>query len=213
MQFLENYKTALILAPHTDDGELGCGGTIAKLLEAGCKVYYVAFSDCRASVPPSFPDDILRKELMNAMNSFGIAQEQVIILDYDVRTFERRRQDILDEMIKLKKRIQPDIVFCPATHDIHQDHCTIAAEAQRAFKFSTVLGYELPWNTPSFIIGAFVHLEDKHLNAKKRAIKCYESQDARKYTDGVVIESLARVRGVQADSDFAEAFEVIRINL
>lgn len=210
---IENFKKALILAPHTDDGELGCGGTIAKMLEAGCEVHYVAFSDCKISVPSPFPQDILRKELFSAMQSLGIGNEQVSILDFNVRTFANRRQDILDEMILLKQRIQPDIVFCPATHDIHQDHQTIAEEAQRAFKFSTLLGYELPWNTSSFNIGAFVKLQENHLKAKKAAIDCYESQKGRTYTDGTVIESLARVRGVQAGTLFAEAFEMIRINL
>ena len=210
---IENFKRALILAPHTDDGELGCGGTIAKLVESGCEIHYIAFSDCRISVPSAFPNDILRKELFAAMDSLCVAKERVTILDFDVRTFAARRQDILDEMILLRKNIQPDIVFCPTTHDIHQDHRTIAEEAQRAFKFSTLLGYELPWNTPSFNIAAFVDLQEHHLQAKKKAIDCYISQRGRSYTDAVVVESLARVRGVQAGTLFAEAFEVIRINL
>lgn len=210
---IENFKKALILAPHTDDGELGCGGTIAKMLEAGCDVHYVAFSDCKISVPPPFPKDILRTELFSAMNLFGIAKDNVTILDFGVRTFAARRQDILDEMIQLKQKIQPDIIFCPTTHDIHQDHQTIAEEAKRAFKFSTLLGYELPWNTPSFDIAAFIKLEVRHLKVKKSAIDCYVSQKGRSYTDSTFIDSLARVRGVQAGTEFAEAFELIRICL
>ena len=49
----------LLLSPHTDDGELGCGGTVAKLIEQGKEVFYVAFSACEQSVLPQFPKDIL----------------------------------------------------------------------------------------------------------------------------------------------------------
>nr|WP_287495042.1 PIG-L family deacetylase [Candidatus Brachybacter algidus] len=48
-------KKVFILAPHTDDGELGCGGTIARLIEDGAIVYYVAFSTADKSVPDEFP--------------------------------------------------------------------------------------------------------------------------------------------------------------
>ena len=54
-------KRILILAPHTDDGELGCGATISKLIETSNDVYYVAFSACRQSVLKDFPEDILDK--------------------------------------------------------------------------------------------------------------------------------------------------------
>jgi LmbE family N-acetylglucosaminyl deacetylase len=56
---LKNFKNVLVLAPHTDDGELGAGGTIAKLIENGANVYYAAFSTAEASVPDGMPKDIL----------------------------------------------------------------------------------------------------------------------------------------------------------
>ena len=54
-----SFKRALVLAPHTDDGEFGCGGTISKLIASGCEVHYAAFSACQQSVLPQFPADIL----------------------------------------------------------------------------------------------------------------------------------------------------------
>ena len=50
-------KKVLVLAPHTDDGELGCGGTVARLLEEGCEVHFAVFSTCAESVPAGFPAD------------------------------------------------------------------------------------------------------------------------------------------------------------
>ena len=58
---LNSYNNILVLAPHTDDGELGLGGTISKLIELGKKVTYVAFSTAQQSVPEGFPKDILKK--------------------------------------------------------------------------------------------------------------------------------------------------------
>ena len=56
-------KNILVLAPHTDDGELGLGGTISRLIEKGKKVTYVAFSTAQQSVPKGFPKDILKTEV------------------------------------------------------------------------------------------------------------------------------------------------------
>ena len=58
-----NFNRILILAPHTDDGEFGCGGSIARFIEEKKEVFYVAFSAAEKSVPPNFPRDILRKEV------------------------------------------------------------------------------------------------------------------------------------------------------
>ena len=85
---IEKIKKVLILAPHTDDGEFGCGGTIAKLIEEGCEVYYMAFSVCEQSVPYGFKEDELERELMNATRELGIPESNVIIKRYEVRRFE-----------------------------------------------------------------------------------------------------------------------------
>lgn len=200
----------LILAPHTDDGELGCGGTIARFLEEDKEIYYVAFSTCRTSVPKGMPPDVLEKELLAAMDSFGIARDHVIILDYPVREFPAHRQKILDDMIRFRKQICPSIVFAPSIHDIHQDHHVIAEEAMRAFKAITSFGYEEPWNNYSFQNQAFFALEERHVAKKIQALACYESQRNRAYVDSEFIRGQARVHGVQIDSDYAEVFEMNR---
>ena len=63
---LEGWKRALVLAPHTDDGEFGCGGTMARLVEGGCEVRYVAFSIATRSLPEGFPPDTLAREMREA---------------------------------------------------------------------------------------------------------------------------------------------------
>ena len=59
---LSKSKNVYVLAPHTDDGELGAGGTIAKLLELGANIYYFAFSTAAESVPEGMPRNILKTE-------------------------------------------------------------------------------------------------------------------------------------------------------
>jgi len=204
-----NGKKILVLAPHTDDGEFGCGGTICKLI-AENEVFYMAFSACQKSVPPPFDADVLLKEVKAATNVLGIKKENLILLDYDVRTFNYRRQDILEDILKIKKNISPDIVFMPSIHDIHQDHYTITNEGIRAFKFSSVLCYELPWNNFNFNTSCFIKLRNEELESKCKALAEYKSQAHRPYANSDFITSLAKVRGVQSGHKYAEAFEVIR---
>ena len=208
-----NCKNVLVLAPHTDDGELGLGGTINKLITEGKRVTYVAFSTAEESVPPGFPKDILKTEVRNATAKLGIKSENLIIYSYQVLKLNYVRQEILEELIKIRKREKYDLVFIPSLHDIHQDHTTIAQEGVRAFKNTTILGYELIWNNLSFDTQCFVRLQEDDIKAKIMALKEYHSQGKRDYLSDEFIYSLAKTRGVQVGSEYAEAFEVIRLFL
>lgn len=207
---IQKDKRVLILAPHTDDAEFGCGGTIAKLVENGNEVYCAAFSACSQSVLPQFPPDILITEVKAASACLGIKDENLFLFDYEVRTFNYKRQEILDTIIKLKSQLNPDVVFIPSLNDIHQDHSTISNEAFRAFKFSSILCYELPWNNLSFSTSCFMEIEEKHLNLKMKALKEYRSQAHRPYANEEFVKSLAKVRGVQINKAYAECFEILR---
>lgn len=203
-------KKILVLAPHTDDLEFGCGGTVSKLIEEGNIVFCAAFSACRQSVRKEFPEDILITEIKIASTILGIDSKNLILFDYNVRTFNYHRQEILDDILKLKAEINPNIVFIPALTDLHQDHFTIAQEGFRAFKFSSLLSYELPWNNLSFNTASFMKLEERHIQKKIDAVREYKSQSHRPYANEEFIRSLARTRGVQINSHYAECFEVIR---
>ncbi len=208
---INNFKDILVLAPHTDDGELGLGGTISRFIAEGKKVTYVAFSTAEASVPVGFPRDILKTEVRNSTTVLGVAQENLIVHNYQVRKLNYARQEILEDLIKLKKANSFDLVFMPSLHDIHQDHTTIAQEGLRAFKNTTILGYELIWNNLQFNTQCFIKLEKEHIENKTRALKEYHSQGERDYLKDDFIFSLARSRGVQAGCEYAEAFEVVRL--
>jgi LmbE family N-acetylglucosaminyl deacetylase len=208
---LLKFAKVLVLAPHTDDGELGAGGTIAKLIGSGVEVYYAAFSTAEQSVPPGFPKDILKTEVRNATQKLGIKKENLLIYNYEVRRLNYVRQEILEELIRLRTQINPDLILMPSLHDIHQDHSTVSQEGLRAFKQKTILGYELIWNNLTFSTSCFVRLTQKEIQLKCDALKEYASQQHHDYMSDQFIKSLAKTRGVQIACEFAEAFEVIRL--
>ena len=206
------FEKVLVLSPHTDDGEIGSGGTIAKFIDERKEIYYVAFSSCEVSVPKEFPEDVLKIECKKATNILGIKPENVILLDYEVRTFPLHRQEILDDMIALNEQIKPDLVLIPSSSDFHQDHQTVYREALRAFKkTSSIWGYEHPWNNLTFTTDIFVRLEEEHIEKKIEAMRQYESQNFRTYFDENYIRALAFTRGIQVDYPFAETFELLRL--
>ena len=203
------FKTVLVLAPHPDDGEFSSGGTIKRLQEEGAKVYYVAFSPCIKSLPEGSAKDLLYKELDNACTHLGISDDRIIKFNFEVREFPKYRQEILEELIALKKRLNPDLVLLPNSDDLHQDHHTVYEEGVRAFKHTRVLGYELPWNSRKFSNDFFMKLERHHIEAKIKAIGEYKSQSFRSYKDEDLFFGLAKVRGTQCNAEYAEAFELI----
>ncbi|HZH12171.1 MAG TPA: PIG-L deacetylase family protein [Microvirga sp.] len=203
-------KSILVLAPHTDDGELGAGASIAKWKEQGSRVVYVAFSTCQDSVPGGWPSNILEQEVREATKVLGIQPEDLRILDYRVRRFSERRQDILDNLLELRKEINPDVVLVPSASDLHQDHSTVYIEALRAFKQKTILSYELPWNNIVFTTSFFSIVEQRHLEAKAAALNCYNSQKRRAYFNRDFLQSQLTFRGVQVGAPLAEVFEIVR---
>ena len=200
----------LVLAPHTDDGELGCGGTISRMVEEGREVYYAAFSTAAESVPPPFPPNILEKEVREGTKVLGIPAANLLVYKYKVRHLPHMRQEILEELVRMKREIDPATVFLPSAQDLHQDHQTVHIEGLRAFKTVTVLGYELPWNNLSFDYRHFCVLTREHVQTKIAALRCYQSQQHRPYTQEEFIWSWARTRGGQIMVEYAEAFDVLR---
>ena len=205
----------LALAPHTDDAELGAGGTLARLVEEGAEVHVSAFSTARASLPPGSDPDQLRNEFLRAMDLLDIPVDQVHVFDYPVRKLSYSRQEVLEHLVILRKEVAPALILTPASTDLHQDHEVLFKEAMRAFKDRTVLGYELPWNHVDFSAQAFVSLAERHVDKKLTMLREYQSQleKGRPYFSDDFIRGLARVRGVQVGSPYAEAFEVLRVNV
>lgn len=206
----QNKSKVLVLAPHTDDGELGCGGTIARLIREGHEVHYVAFCSCDESLPEGLAKGTLRAEVIRATRVLGIPEERVSVLDFPVRYLAQHRQDVLQKMVELNRQLAPDVIFCPTRDDLHQDHGVVAMEALRAFKARTILGYEMPWNNITFDANFLVRLEETDVELKVAALAEYESQRHRPYITGRFVRGLSHSRGVTIGQEYAEAFTLYR---
>jgi LmbE family N-acetylglucosaminyl deacetylase len=208
---IARWERVLVLAPHTDDGEFGCGGTMARLVDAGADVRYVAFSTATKSLPDGFPPDTLAREVLDATAELGLPEESLTVYDFEVRTFPERRQEILELLIALWEEWRPDVVLQPSHHDIHQDHQVVAQEGLRAFKRTTILGYEIPWNNFNFDYQAYFALERAHLERKVAALSKYASQQHRRYADPEYIWNISRTHGINVNREYAEVFQVYRV--
>lgn len=206
-------NNVLILSPHTDDGELGCGGTISKLLREGKNILWLAFSTASESLPPNLPRDTLKKEFTNVAKHLGLKSDQFKTYNYKVRKLAESRQEILEELVKIRKQFKPDLVIGPSLNDYHQDHQVISNEMVRAFKTSaSIICYELPWNNIEFRTQFFVELDKEDLKMKNEMLTFYKSQliANRHYFTEDFVNGIACTRGTQINAKYAEAFEVIR---
>jgi len=188
----------LVIAPHADD-EINCAGLLSK--HRHTETIVVAFSSCGVSALP-----------LEFERSCDVLKASTFLLDYPVRSFDKHRQSILEDLVRLREDINPTWVICPSSTDLHQDHQVIYAEVMRAFRNSAlVLGWESPNNQRLARVNSFVKLDASDLARKIAAFSCYESQRHRDYFDDDFISALAVVRGKQCRcaSGFAEGYEVL----
>jgi LmbE family N-acetylglucosaminyl deacetylase len=193
----------LAISPHTDDVELGAGGFIARLTEEGHHVVVVALSKGNDQ------NGALETEFFNAMNVLQVSDWQVSNLP--TREFYNHRQSILDLFVRYSHG-GFDLVLMPSRQDVHQDHITVNQEAIRAFRHSSMLGYELSHNivgsTPEWCF--YAALDESHILTKLKALRCYESQSAKPYMHPGLILGTSELHGTHIGKTAAERFEVIR---
>ncbi len=208
----------LVLAPHSDDAELGVGGTISRFLREGDEVYCVVFSKALSFTKGGYipkEDEIKSKfvfqELKESMKELGVKEENLFIYQFPTRYLYSNRQDVLDKIIEARNTINPDIVFLPSTDDFHQDHQVVCKEGIRAFKNKTLLGYEFPWNTLSTNLNCFCSFEEEDLKKKIKALEKYSSQKDRPFMSKNFIRNWAELNGIKVGVRYAESFEVIRL--
>ena len=204
-------KKILILSPHPEDGEIGCGGLIQRFLKNKSKCWYVCFTNASQSVKPPFKPNAQTYEMYRSTSILGIKKNFIIQKNYEVRSFNKYRQDILHELYLLNKKIKPDLVLCHSRQDTHQDHENITKEAIRAFKKTSILGYELPWNHFNFSADLYINLTKKECEIKCEALRSYKSRMYRPYLSKKRQLEILGMRGLQIEKDYAESYEVIRM--
>lgn len=199
-------KSILFLGAHPDDIELGCGAFIAEI--AGkADLYCMTFSDNQKN--PELQH--LVPEHQHSMQVLGLTESQVELGAFETRRFPDARQEILEKMLELRRRLHPEVVFVHTPQDIHQDHITVTQEALRAFRGTTVLGFDVLRSSYGFFPHFLVEVSPESLEKKIAALEQYTTYANRYYFSPEVIRSTAIRHGALAERPYAEGFDIIRI--
>lgn len=200
-------KNLLVLAPHTDDESVGCGASLGKLAQS--RKWFTKVIGYSTAGQPGIEDEFYKACEYLGVNDYEIFEHEEMI-GLPRRRFPKFRQMVLDSMIDEARSREWDMVWVPSSSDVHQDHAVVSEEAKRAFKGTTVWGYEMPWNCYGFSPDQFVVLEWEDIANKIQAIRCYNSQKERNYVGSGLFGSMAMMRGKQCEREYAESFEIIR---
>lgn len=205
-------KKILCISAHMDDIEFGCGGLI-KTLEKDAEVYVLALSQNRKDSKGNIQEIRDLEEQYSAIEFLGVKKENLFISDgIPGQLFPEHRQEILEEMYRIKSLVNPDIVLTTSRNDVHQDHRTVNECSKKAFSRNTRWSYEIVNATEGFLPNIFIEITKDALDAKVNAISSYKSQHDSNVTSGdyfskEIIESLAITRGARIGVKYAEAFE------
>lgn len=199
-------ETLLFIGAHPDDVELGCGALIAEIGDQA-NVVCVTLSDNQEN--PDLTN--LVEEHRNSMSILGVKPENDILRQFTTRRFQSARQEILEEMLALKKAYHPEVVFVHTSQDIHQDHKTITEEALRAFRGTTVLGFDVLRSSYGFFPNFLVDVSEQSVQTKIEALKAYKTYQDRYYFDDKILYATAIRHGALAERPFAEGFDILRI--
>jgi LmbE family N-acetylglucosaminyl deacetylase len=199
-------RKLLFLGAHPDDIELGCG---ALLSNVGNKadILCVTLSDNQKN--PALRN--LVDEHYRSMALLGIGRDQIILGPFETRNFPRDRQEILEFLFELNRTHRPDIVFVHTESDIHQDHSVTTVEALRAFRGTTVLGFDVLRSSYGFFPNFLVEVSQADVEMKVKCLLEYSTYCDKYYFSADVIRSTLIRHGALAERPFAEGFDILRI--
>jgi len=194
-------RSILALGAHPDDLELGCGATLAKLVDAGANVRAVIFSQGRAGAVPGCDR---AQETRAALKMLGV--EDVHVHAFPDTRLHERLNDLIEAIEVHFRECAPDRVYTMFREDRHQDHRAVyQASAVACRRASQILAYETPSSYPNFLPTVFEAVGD-YMERKVEALKLHVSQGDRLYMSEDMIRSAAHFRGVQVELGRAEGF-------
>jgi len=190
---------------HPDDIELGAGGSIAIHRSQGHSVRFLVLTKGgKLSDPPQRAD-----EAQDAADILDV--DDVHFLGYE-DTNVPYEGEIVERIDAHLSEVDADRVYVHTEEDTHQDHRNAAlATIAAARNIDEVLAFESPSTRSSFAPQYYNPLSEGILERKIQSIRAHESQREKKYLEAEAMKGLARFRGRQANTRYAEAFNVIRI--
>lgn len=199
-------KKVCFLGAHPDDIELGCGALLAQIADK-TELLCVTLSDNQKN--PALMN--LVDEHYQSMKVLGVPAEKVIIGHFETRNFPSARQEILEYLFQLNRSFQPEIVFVHTKADIHQDHATVTDEALRAFRGTTVLGFDVLRSSYGFFPNFLVGVTPGEVDKKVEALAAYTTYAKKYYFDPEVTRATLKRYGALAEREYAEGFDILRV--
>ena len=223
-------KRVLISIAHPDDETLGCGGTIAKHVARGDKVFCISMTDGVSARFDNFEDtklvDERKKAALNASKKLGFKWLNEFCGDFPDNSLDTvKLLDIIKVIEKAKKKINPHIVYTHDFNDLNIDHKIISEATMTAFRphykenCENILAMEIPSATDygsfkdlnNFSPNYFVDIS-KTYKQKLSALKFYK-KEIKKFPNSRSFEGIeiyAKFRGIQVGFRKAEAFRILR---
>ncbi len=204
-------RTILCLGAHSDDIEIGCGGTLLKLLAENSRlaVHWLVFSAAgpRAAEAKASADDMLT----------SAASKSLALHEFRDTCFPFFGLEIKQEFVQLQKTIQPDLIFTHRRDDAHQDHRLIGELTWNAFRDHLILEYEIPkydgdLGSPNFYVPL-----DEALAARKtnHLMHHFATQRDKRWYKASTFDAVMRLRGIECNSPsgLAEGFYCRKLTL
>ena len=219
----------LVIAPHSDDEVLGCGGLISKIKKAGGKVYVLIFNLGFEKDDTKESQEKRKKEVQDAMNLLNVDDFHLVHDTPDNnRDLDAKPLHSLIEIIESSspvslEKIEPTMVAIPTIFSHHQDHvhvhnaCIAALRPISTPVSDIVLSYEAPehsrWSAAGvFEPNFFIEIDDV-IEQKIKAFSKYNSQIRPGGRDADSITNQAKYRGQEVGKNLCEAFYVHRFIL
>jgi LmbE family N-acetylglucosaminyl deacetylase len=201
----------LCLGAHSDDIEIGCGGTILRFLDdnSATEVVWVVF--CASGQR--------RTEAVESANLFlaNARRKEIVVKDFRDGYFPHLGSEIKDFFEELEKKCSPDLILTHYREDLHQDHRLVSELTWNTFRNHLILEYEIvKYDGDLGAPNLFVHLTESIARKKIQTIvECFKSQKNKSWFTEDVFSSILRLRGVEcrAPSGFAEAFHARKLVL
>jgi LmbE family N-acetylglucosaminyl deacetylase len=200
----------LFLGAHSDDIEIGCGGTVLRLIHENpdIRVTWVVFGALgeRGREARNSADEFLRE----------VHDKKVIVHEFQDGYFPYRGAEIKDIFELLKQTVTPDLIFTHTRHDLHQDHRLLCELTWNTWRDHMILEYEIPkydgdLGSPNF----FIHLDKDLCDKKTEAlVRFFQTQGNKHWFTPETFQAVLRIRGVECKSTggYAEAFYARKIS-
>ena len=204
------FRRVLALGSHSDDIEIGCGGTLLALTRARPEVevtWVVHGAEGQRG----------REARASAQAFMAGTRSELIVHGFRDGFFPYTGAEVKDVFEELKRRLDPDVIFTHTRHDLHQDHRLVCELTWNTWRNHLILEYEIPkydgdLGTPN-VFGPVS--EDIAREKVKLVVEAFESQTSKHWFDEQLFLGLMRMRGMEgrSPSGYAEAFTCRKLSL